>query len=391
MAEDKIRVLHYIKHLEYGGGEMLLYNLYQHMDRNRIQFDFLVNTDKEEALDKKMKILGSEIIPLMKKEPRFIPWKIIKSALMLKKLLQEKKYKIIHIHASNGQGLAYAHIARKAKVPVVIVHAHNSDVDGSLIFLKKKIHELFKKMYLNDPTDYFACSKPAAQWLFSEHIAENKCFYLKNGIDITKFKFNSTVRDEMRKELDVKNQTVILNIGRMEIQKNQQFLIEIFGKICSKSDNYVLVIVGKGTLKHQIQKKADALGITDKIIFVDHTFEIEKYMFASDLFILPSLYEGLGIAAIEAQAAGLPTVISDGVPKEVAISNLVLSIPLSASVDVWAKKIMKIPLNDKREAGIISVKKAEYDIAESAEKLEKFYMNKNDFFIGRNNNEKPVY
>lgn len=390
MTDGKIKVLHYIKHLEYGGGEMLLYNLYQHMDRNRIQFDFLVNTEEQEALDEKMKILGSEIVPLMKNEPQFIPWKIIKTSLQMKKLLSKKEYKIIHIHSSNGQGLVYAHIARKAGIPVIIVHAHNSDVDGSFIFLKKIIHGLFKTIYLKSPTDYFACSRSAAKWLFSEYIADNNCNYLKNGIDIKKFKFNNTVRFEMRKELGVDEKTVILNVGRMEVEKNQLFLVEIFAKICSKSDNYILIIVGKGTLKKQIEKKVDTLGIKNKIIFVDHTFEIYKYMFASDLFILPSVYEGLGIAAIEAQATGLSTVISDGVPKEAVISDLTLSIPLSMSADVWAEKVMKISLNDNRETGIILAKKCGYDIVESAKNIEEFYINK-QFLMGRNNNEKSVY
>ena len=376
MENDKIKVLHYIKYLEYGGSEMLLYNLYQHMNRDKIQFDFLVNTNREEALDEKLKSLGSEIIPLMNNEPKFIPWKILKASIMLKKILSNGQYKIIHIHCSNSQGLVYAHIAKKAKVPVIVIHAHNSGVDGPLLLLKQIVHRLFKYLYLNDPTDYFACSRSAAQWMFSEKIAADKCFYLKNGIDIQKYRFDRNIRNDIRNKLKLNNKNVILNIGRLVLQKNQLFLMDIFENICRQSDDFILIIIGNGPLKHQIEKKTVLSGIKDKIIFIDHTFEIEKYMFASDLFVLPSLYEGLGIAAIEAQAAGLPTVISDGVPQDTVISDLVLSIPLEAPADIWAEKIMKIELNNNRESSPSVVKKAGYDIYESAKMLEEFYIGK---------------
>ena len=153
-------------------------------------------------------------------------------------------------------------------------------------------------------------------------------------------------------------------------------MIDVFKNINEQSDDYMLIIIGKGSLKYEIEKKVSISGLNDKIIFIHHTFEVEKYMFASDLFVLPSLYEGLGIAAIEAQAAGLPTVISDGVPQDTVISDLVLSIPLEAPADIWAEKIMKIELNNNRESSAPVVKKAGYDIYESAKMLEEFYIGK---------------
>ena len=377
MKNQKIKVLHYIKHLECGGGEMLLYNLYQHMNRDKVQFDFLVNTNKEEALNGKLKALGCKVIPLMNNEPKFIPWKILKASFNLKKILANGEYKIIHIHCSNSQGLIYAHIARKAKVPVIVIHAHNSFVDGSSLQIKQLFHRLFKNMYLNDPTDYFACSELAARWLFSENIANNNCLILKNGIDIEKYKYSSTVRASIRRKYGIgEDKKVILNVGRFETQKNQKFLIDVFENINTQSNDYMLIIIGRGSLKYEIEEKVSKSGLNDKIIFIDHTFEVEKFMFASDFFVFPSLHEGLGIAAIEAQASGLPTVISDGVPKDVAISNLVLSIPLDASADIWAKKIMELSLNNNRESCCHAIKKYGYDICESAKILEEFYTNK---------------
>ena len=232
---------------------------------------------------------------------------------------------------------------------------------------------------MNDPTDYFACSRLAAQWLFSEKIAADECVYLRNGIDIQKYRFDSNIRNDMRSKLRLDNKNVILNIGRLELEKNQLFLVDIFESICKQSDDFILIIIGKGSLKHQIEKKAVLFGIKDRIIFIDHTFEIEKYMFASDLFVLPSVYEGFGIAAIEAQATGLPTIISDGVPQETAISDLVLSIPLEVSADIWAERILKIELNNNRELSYLVAQKAGYDINESAKILEEFYIGKTEW------------
>lgn len=375
MNQSKIKVLHYIKHLESGGGEMLLYNIYKNIDREKVQFDFLVNCAKEEKLDPKIKALGGEKIALIEKEPKFTPIKIALVIKNLKKLLKSGNYSIIHIHCSNGQGLLYSHIARTTGVKNVIVHIHSTDVDGKFRLLKKVFHNGCKRAFQNAPTEKIACSELAAKWLYDvETIENNKYILLKNGIEINKYTFTQSIREEYREKVGWNNKKIIINIGRMEEQKNQLFLLKVFNEILKKDDDYRLIIIGKGSLEKRILDKISELKINDMVKVVPYTDDVEKYLWASDLFLLPSLSEGLGIVVIEAQAAGLPTIVSNGVPKEAFVTDLISSISLDESEKEWAEKIININLNNKRDENYAqSVKDAGYDIKDTAEKLLKLY------------------
>lgn len=383
MSNEAIRVLHYIKHLESGGGETLLYNIYKNIDREQIQFDFLVNSQKEEKLDSKIRELGGKKIVLINKEPRFTLIKIFIVIKKLNKLLRKGNYKIFHIHCSNGQGLLYAYVAKCAGIPVRIVHIHNSSItDGKFIFIKKMFHKICKCLFMNAPTDYIACSASAAEWQYSKKIVKNNSYLLlKNGIEVSKYIFDNTVRYKIRKKLDWDNKKIIINIGRMEKEKNQIFLLDILAELCKNEDKYRLIIIGRGSLESDIKKHAKKLKILSKILFIEYSNEIEKYLWTSDLFVLPSLSEGLGIVAIEAQAAGLPTIVSNTVPQEVYISNLIISVPLNYSANEWAKVIKTKCMKRNSKSQLELIKKAGFDIKNTAYELQKLYMEKNDKII----------
>ena len=378
MQDNKpIRVLHYIKHLESGGGETFLYNIYKNIDRDKVQFDFLVNESNEEKLDKKIEALGGKKIVLIKKEPKFIPLKILMAGKALKELLKKEDYGILHIHCSNGQGLLYANIARKAGVPVRITHIHNTTVEGKFVLLKRLFHFACKRLYMNAPTDYIACSKMAAEWLYSDNIVKNgKYILLKNGIESEKYAFSSEIRKKQRSILGWNDKKIILHIGRMEEQKNQIFLLNIFSEVCKLSCEYRLIMIGQGSLESIIKKRAEELCILEHILFIKYTTEVGKYLFASDVFLLPSLSEGLGIVAIEAQASGLPTIVSDRIPQEAFISDIITSVPLTEDAKTWAKKIIDMEVPKERVLGLNAVRNAGYDIRESASFLEQFYVEK---------------
>lgn len=375
MYSKPVRVLHYIKHLESGGGETLLYNIYQNIDHSKVQFDFLVNDSKEEKLDKKIRELGGRKIALIKKEPKFTPLKILLVIIELRKLLAKGRYKIFHIHCSNGQGLLYAYIAKLANVPVRIVHIHNTSVDGKFIVFKHLFHELCKKLFISFPTDYFACSKLAADWLYTKSIVENNKYTLiKNGIDINKFIFNRTIREKTRTKLGINEKKVLINIGRMEPEKNHIFLLNILSRLVALDNNYVLILIGTGSLKTKIKELARKMSLDSNIYFIDYTSQVQKYLWASDLFVLPSLHEGLGIVAIEAQAAGLKTIVSNAVPKEAYISKNISSLSLDEGYKAWADKIFNINLDYKRLPELKSIKQAGYDIKDTAMFLQEFYL-----------------
>lgn len=375
MDNKPVRVLHYIKHLESGGGETLLYNIYQNIDRSQVQFDFLVNDSKEEKLDRKISRLGGRKIVLIKKEPVFTPLKILLVIIELKKMLVKGRYNIFHIHCSNGQGLLYAYIAKLANIPVRIVHIHNTAVDGKFVIFKRLFHELCKKLFISSPTDYFACSELAANWLYTQNIVGNKQYtIIKNGIDINKFIFNSTVREETRTKLGINGKKVLINIGRMEPQKNQVFLLNILSRLVAIDNAYVLILIGTGSLKTKIKELARKMALDSNIYFIEYTSQVQKYLWASDLFVLPSLHEGLGIVAVEAQAAGLKTIVSDAVPKEAYVSKNISPLSLDTGYQGWADKILSINLDYKRIPRIQSIKQAGYDIKDTAMLLQEFYL-----------------
>ena len=158
----------------------------------------------------------------------------------------------------------------------------------------------------------------------------------------------------------------------MEQEKNQVFLLKTFNRICDFSDDYRLIVIGKGSLENEIKTACSDLNLNDKVRLIDYTTEVEKYLSASDIFLLPSLSEGLGIVAIEAQASGLPTVISDTVPMEARVTDLVKVVPLNAAVDEWANAVMEVETKD-RKSQIEEIKNAGYDIKNTAMELKNFY------------------
>lgn len=376
MGNEQLRVLHYIKHLETGGGETLIYNIYKNIDKEKVQFDFAVNTKRDEFLTDKVKSLGGNVYPLVEREPGLILVKIIKCAHGLRRLLKKHRYEIVHIHCSNGQGLYFAHVAKKMKVPCVIVHIHNADVDGKFKSIKRIIHRFFKKLYMNDPDKYLACSEMAARWLYDESIIKSDEFgILNNGIDINKFLYNEKKRKALRNKFNIDEKDIVLcNIGRMVPEKNQKFLLRIIAKLNKMEDVYKLIIIGQGALEAEIKEYIKRNKLDDNIIIIDKTSNVEEYLSASDFFLLPSVKEGLGIVAIEAQTSGLKTIVSSEVPKEVMITDNIVQTKSYNDVNEWVDIIKDSNKNVDRLSSVKLIKEKGYDITEVSRNLEKYYL-----------------
>ena len=376
-----IRVLHYIKHLNTGGGERLFFNIYQHIDRNIVQFDFAVNTKDEELLNASIREMGGKIYPVVDEEPTNILTKIKKTSKGLKALLEKQHYDIVHIHCSNGQGLYYSNIARNCGVKNVICHIHNTSVVGHFTGIKVAVHNYFRTKYLNSPTLYFACSLDAAKWLYNDAVISGDKFHLlKNGIDVNKFKYSEIDRSYIRNKLSFQDKTVICTIGRCVIEKNHIFTIKTFEELMRKNSDYRLILIGQGELEEDLKKYVTDHNLDSFVVFIKSTDEVEKYLSASDFFILSSsASEGLGIVAIESQASGLKTIISDNVPDDVLISPYVKKIPLCSGISFWANTILDWTSVDiDREVAGNYVKQAGYEIQLVANDLQKFYVDINN-------------
>ncbi len=222
-------------------------------------------------------------------------------------------------------------------------------------------------------THLFMCGAESGRWLYGKE-NENRFIMLNNAVDASAYTYNPAKRTEMRLQLELTDELAVGHVGRFNQQKNHPFLLEIFAALLKKEPNAVLLLVGGGTDMQRIQAKAQTLGVAEKVRFLGVRSDVTDLMQAMDVFVFPSLYEGLGIALIEAQAAGLPCVVSDTIPHEAYLTDLVDSESLSAPAEKWAEKILAkqaIPRTDRRT----EIAAHGFDITTEAVKLQEFYIN----------------
>lgn len=357
-----IRVLHVVGSMNQGGTENFLMNLYREIDKTKIQFDFLVN--RHGVFDSEIKQLGGNVYytdPLQKSGQ-------IKYVKELRKLFREHKYKIIHSHINKVSGLILE-CAKKEGIPVRIAHSHNNSSADNFIVNTYKAY-LGQKIHTN-ATMLLACSHDAAIHMFGKY-GEN-AIILNNAINLGRFKYSNAKRNEIRKKYKINEETILIGcVARFSKQKNHIFLIDIFNEYTKRNTNTKLILVGEGPLEQDVKEKIKSYNLQDKVIFAGTTFETEKYYSAFDCFVLPSLFEGLGIVLIEAQMSGLNCLTSkDVVPPEAKISDRLKYIDLNEKPETWAKYISKSVNRTNLNIG------SEYDIKKIAKKLEMLYIESN--------------
>lgn len=369
---EPIRILHIVQKMEAGGTQAFLMNLYRNIDRNKIQFDFLVEYEEKEFYDDEIISLGGKIYYTNFRKTL----NVIKFKKTLSNILKEHpEYKIVHIHAT-AIGKICTDTAKKCGVKTIIAHTHNNSAVKDWKYYPKI---LLRKLYTHGPTDFFACSEDAGRYTF-----KNKKFtVIYNAIDINKFLFKQEVREDLRRELNIEDKFVIGNIGRLHEQKNQSFLIDVFYEIQKKKDSAVLLIIGKGPLKNELEEKVKNLGISSKVFFLENRKDIERIYQGMDVFVLPSLFEGLGIVAIEAQTSGLPVIASTGVAKEANITDNIRNIDLNEPIDAWVEAICKAKVKNRRSIENI-VRKSKFNIKNNTKFLQEFYLKK---YYGNSNDK----
>lgn len=358
-----IRVLMIGMHDKIGGVETFLMNYYRNIDRNKIQFDFINMYDKLCFQDEIIK-LGGKIykVPNVKKNPIGYYKNIIK-------VIKNNKYQIVHINMLSMANILPILAAKKAGVKHIIAHSHNTNTPKGL--LRKILDKLNKNIVLKNATDLFACSENAGIWMFGK---EKDFNIINNAVDVKKFKYDEEKRKEMRKQLKVENKFVIGHVGRFCEQKNHEFLIEIFKKISQEREDAVLLTIGEGELKNQIIEKVKKYNLQNKVIFLNPVSNVNDYLQAMDVFVLPSKFEGLPVVAVEAETNGLKVITSNTVSKELPIKELTEYCSLE-NIEEWCDQLeQKNIVNRKDRTKDIS--KANYSIEKESRKLEKYYIEK---------------
>ena len=350
-----------------GGVEAVVMNYYRNIDRNKVQFDFICDDDSTCIPKEEIKNLGGKVILIPPYQ------KVFKYHKELKKVLKEGKYKIIHSHI-NALSVFSLWAAKSAKVPVRIAHSHStSNKKEWKKTLLKNILRPFSKIFA---TDYFCCSELAGRWLFgNKTYDQGKVYLLNNAIDVDKFKYNEKVRKAKRKELNIKDKDLVIgHIGRFVKQKNHEFLIEIFNEIHKQNKNTILLLAGDGPLKEAIQNKVKELNLDKNVKFLGQRNDVNELYQAMDLFLFPSLYEGLGMVLIEAQCAGNLCFASTEVPSVAKLTDNLNFISLSTTPEKWATDILNKIEQYHRKSNKSEITKANYDIKEEVKKLEKKYI-----------------
>lgn len=361
-----IRILHSVSNMDRAGIETMLMNYYRHIDRTKVQFDFLCNKKKKGAYDEEILQMGGKIY----RTPGLNPIKFPLYIKYMKNLFKNHpEYKIIHAH--NGALGVYAlNGAKRSKVPVRIFHAHGASITKDL----KLPLKLFCKSRLPYNCNLnFSCGEMAARCYFGNKVVDNGDYTLiHNAIDVDKFVFNSDTRDKLRKENNLEDKFVIGHIGRFMKQKNHSFLIDVFNEIHKIKPNACLVLLGDGELMDEAKNKVEELGLSDCVKFMGNLSNANMWYQAFDVFVLPSIWEGLPVVGVEAQAAGLKCFFSDSVTKEIKLIDGSEFLPLEKGAKYWADSIAKSQDYERKDTSAI-ITNAGYNIKIEAKKLEETY------------------
>ncbi len=360
--KSAIRVLHVVTYMGRGGLETMLMNYYRHIDRSKVQFDFLVHRDFRADYDDEIESMGGVIYRL----PRLVPWSSGYNAALDSFFAAHPEYRIIHVHQDCLSSVILK-AAKKHGISVRIAHSHNSSQDKNLKYLIKLF---YRRQIPSYATQLFACGKEAGDWMFRGAPYR----IMNNAIDSKLYAISCAKRSLVRTSLRISPEAFVLgHVGRFYPQKNHTFLLEVFSEIKTREPDSILLLVGDGPLRAEMEEKARSLGVAESIIFAGVRDDVPDLMQAMDCFVFPSLYEGIPVTMIEAQAAGLPCVVSAGVPEECDKTGLLKRIALSDGISVWAEQVL-CRKNAGRKASGQMIIDAGYDIVSNARWLQNYYI-----------------
>lgn len=356
-----IRILHMIAALEMGGSQALVMNLYRHMDREQIQFDFVLDHPDRDDYAEEVKALGGRIYTM----PGFHGNVGEVRRAWDEFFTQHPEYKVLHSHVRSYASL-YLPVAKKHGVKTII-HSHSTSNGRGLSALVK---QMLQYPLRHQADVLMSCSREAGVWLFGEKACQSDRFFLlPNAVDVEKFRYNECVRREYRQQLGLEDKLVVGHVGRFHEAKNHGFLLESFAKLHEQKPESALLLVGDGELRAEIEKEIAALGIGDSVILTGNRSDVAELMQAMDLLAFPSRWEGLPVTVVEAQAAGLPCLISDRITRDVDLSPLVCRLPIDSAEDwAWA---MAEPA--ERQDVCKDIAAAGFDIGESVRRLSGLY------------------
>ncbi len=346
--------------LSINGISNVIFNYANKMDMGRFQLTIMCGSPVADNYLKNAGMLNIHIIELPNRKKSTVSY-----YRFLFKAMRRCRYDIVHVHGNSSSMALELMLAKMLGIKKRIAHSHNT---MCTFRAHKMLLPLFNKVY----TDAFACGQKAGEWLFS-----NKSFYImRNGFEVEKFFFSQVTRDEVRKELGITKAFVIGHIGRINYQKNQEYLIDVFEILAEKNENAVLMIVGTGPDEAKIQERVKRSRYCDRIILYGETREPEKVYMAMDMMVFPSRYEGLPVTLLEAQISGLPCIISDSISSEVCFTEEIKMLSINQEPSLWASLILNTNRNNDRSSSNWKYKNEieKYNISTCVDDLQNKYL-----------------
>jgi len=365
MLDEPINVLHVFGHFDRGGAESMVMNLFRFIDHSKVKFGFVVHGEKVGAFEKEVMSMGAEVfrVPNYKGTNHFEYKKAWNNILK-----NNPKYSIIHGHVRSTANV-YLKMAKKKGLKT-ISHSHSTSSGKGI---SAKIKNLFQYGIRYHADEFLACSVEAGKWLFGEKICSKETFHvLNNAIDTSMYSFNKDIRERKRKELGLENHFTVGHVGRFHEAKNHDTILEVFYEIQKINTNAILLLVGEGQLIEQTKRKAEKLSIDDKVVFLGARSDVNELLQAMDVFLFPSLFEGLPVTLVETQAAGLPAVVSENITSEIKITDLIDFVSLEESYQKWASIVLEKINQTQRKNTKKQIISAQYDIAVTSKWYTKF-------------------
>lgn len=376
----RIQVVEYAERWTEGGTESYILNIIRKINHEKFDVQIVVAQKETELYDSELAEYGCEVKSLLNKIYENPIERVMATQHIFRNYFDRNRCDILHLHIIQGVALKYAKYAKSCGIRKVVAHCHNTEIGTGHKILKLLGHYLGKHYYRQYVDEKIACSDLAAKWLYTKRdINQGKVKIYKYIVEMDIFQFNIGIRNEMRRKYGVGKEKVYLSIGRMEYQKNQLFLLDVFKEISKAEPLSKFILIGTGSLKESTLEHAHNIGIYEKVIFIEKTREIPSYMWMADVFILPSLFEGNPIVGIEAQGAGLSCIFADTITKEAKVLNTVIYISLKRDAKYWADKIITNSLMsyDSRIVAAEIMRNSGYEIKQQTHELEKMYMKNN--------------
>lgn len=364
-----MRVLQVIGVMDRGGAETMVMNLYRAMDRERVQFDFLVHEQREGDYDAEIVSLGGRIF----RAPRYNGINGIAYRRCIRSLFaSHPEWRVVHGHIGSCAPLYLSEAKRVGAFAIAHSHAQNYGNGISGVAFNIAAHPVRRI------ADYFmACSKEAGLDRFGSSIVEgNRFAIVPNGIDVASYACDERVHVEAKADYGLAGRPVVCHTGRLIPVKNHEFLLEVFARVVQSFPNAVLLLAGRGDLEEQIRARVNELGLKKAVFFLGVVDDVPRLLRAADVFVFPSINEGLALSVVEAQASGLPTIASTGVPELAVVSDRVCRMPLSSGVEAWATECidkLRFSLSSERSDACDQIREHGFDIADTSVRLAAFY------------------